>query len=150
MLNQALPSLFVIPTGIGCTVGGFAGDAIPSARLLAAASGCLITHPNVMNGASLYWNDNRILYVEGFGIDLFTSGEILLNPTRQQKIGVLFDKGIEKDLMERHIQVIEACRATLGLNIGPILITEDSLEISISKGSSGSGGSRGSGGRAFP
>ena len=48
-----LPTLLVIPTGIGCELGGYAGDAIPAARLLAAASGCLITHPNVMNAAAL-------------------------------------------------------------------------------------------------
>ena len=48
-------------------------------------------------GASLYWNDDRIQYVEGFGIDLFTSGEIFLKPTCQQKIGIVFDKGIESD-----------------------------------------------------
>ena len=58
----------VVPTGIGCAIGGFAGDALPSARLLAAASGCLITHPNVMNGAALYWRDPRIHYVEGYGL----------------------------------------------------------------------------------
>ena len=55
-----LPTLLVIPTGVGCTVGGYAGDGLPAARLLAAASGCLITHPNVMNGAALYWSDRRI------------------------------------------------------------------------------------------
>ena len=33
-----LPTLLVIPTGIGCELGGYAGDAIPAARLLAAAS----------------------------------------------------------------------------------------------------------------
>ena len=49
------PTLMLVPTGIGCAIGGYAGDALPAARLLAAASGCLITHPNVMNGASLYW-----------------------------------------------------------------------------------------------
>ena len=46
-----LPTVMVLPTGIGCAIGGYAGDALPAARLLAAASGCLITHPNVMNGA---------------------------------------------------------------------------------------------------
>ena len=29
----ALPTLLVIPTGIGCAVGGYAGDALPAARL---------------------------------------------------------------------------------------------------------------------
>ena len=67
MSAAPLPTLMVVPTGIGCEIGGYAGDALPSARLLAAASGCLITHPNVMNGAALYWSDPRIHYVEGDG-----------------------------------------------------------------------------------
>ena len=54
MSSAPMPTLMLVPTGIGCDIGGYAGDALPSARLLAAASGCLITHPNVMNGASLY------------------------------------------------------------------------------------------------
>ena len=37
------PTIFIVPTGIGCEVGGFAGDALPTAKLLASASGCLIT-----------------------------------------------------------------------------------------------------------
>ena len=133
-----LPSLLIIPTGIGCEVGGYAGDAIPSARLLAAASGCLITHPNVMNGASLYWNDKRIHYVEGFSIDQFACGEILLRPVRSQKVGVLFDAGLESHLRQRHLQVIDGCRATLGLDIGPVVTTDTALEISINTSSSGS------------
>ena len=36
------PTIFIVPTGIGCEVGGFAGDALPTAKLLASASGCLI------------------------------------------------------------------------------------------------------------
>ena len=70
-----MPTLMLVPTGIGCDIGGYAGDALPSARLLAAASGCLITHPNVMNGASLYWSDSRVLYVEGYALDRFAVGE---------------------------------------------------------------------------
>ena len=29
-----LPTLLVIPTGIGCELGGYAGDGLPAARLL--------------------------------------------------------------------------------------------------------------------
>jgi len=136
-LASNLPTLLVIPTGIGCSQGGFAGDAIPSARLLAAASGCLITHPNVMNGAALYWNDPRIQYVEGYGLDLFLTGVIALRSVRQQKVGLLLDSGVETGLRERHIQVAEGCRATLGLNIGPVVTTEVPLEIGLEQGSSG-------------
>jgi hypothetical protein len=90
-----MPTLMLVPTGIGCAIGGYAGDALPSARLLAAASGCLITHPNVMNGASLYWSDSRVHYVEGYGLDRFAVGEWALRPVRRQRIGLLLDAGIE-------------------------------------------------------
>ena len=132
-----LPTLLVIPTGIGCAVGGYAGDALPAARLLAAASGCLITHPNVMNGAALYWSDPRIHYVEGSSLDRFAAGELLLRPVRRQRVGLLFDAGIEPELRQRHLQVADGCRATLGLDIGPVLTTDAPLDVTLSLGASG-------------
>ena len=135
--SSPLPSLLLIPSGIGCEVGGYAGDAIPFARLLARASGCLITHPNVMNGASLYWNDERIQYVEGYSLDQFVCGNLFLNPIRHQKVGVLLDAGLEPELRVRHLQVVDGCRATLGLNIGPVVYTDTPLGISVKASSSG-------------
>ena len=70
------PTILVIPTGIGCEIGGFAGDALPAAKLLASASGCLVTHPNVMNGGALSEKDERIFYVEGYSLDRFAKAEI--------------------------------------------------------------------------
>ena len=133
-----LPTLLVIPTGIGCSLGGYAGDGLPVARLLAGASGCLITHPNVMNAASLYWSDRRIHYVEGWALDRFAAGQLALAPRPSQRVGVLFDAGIEPELLLRHRQVIDACRASLGLPIGPILQTEAPLEVTLQLGRSGS------------
>ena len=138
MNGAPLPVLMVVPTGIGCAIGGFAGDALPSARLLAAASGCLITHPNVMNGAALYWRDPRIHYVEGYGLDRFAVGEWDLRPVRRQRIGLLLDAGIEAELAQRQIQVAEGCRASLGLEIGPVVTTDQPLEVQLELGSSGS------------
>jgi len=135
--GSPLPTLLVVPTGIGCAIGGYAGDALPAARLLAAASGCLITHPNVMNGASLYWSDPRIHYVEGSSLDRFAAGELLLRPVRRQRIGLLLDAGIEAELRQRHLQVADGCRASLGLEIGPVVITEQPLEVRLSLGASG-------------
>ena len=135
---EPLPTLLIIPTGIGCDVGGFAGDAIPAARLLASASECLITHPNVMNGGSLYWPDPHIHYVEGYSLNLFAAGEVFLQPVRQQKVGLLLDAGLESDLKKRHLQVVDGCIASLGLDIGPIITTERALRINLRKGSSGS------------
>jgi hypothetical protein len=117
-----LPTLLVIPTGIGCAIGGYAGDALPAARLLAAASGCLITHPNVMNGAALYWSDSRIHYVEGWGLDRFAAGELALRPVRRQRVGLLLDAGIEDDLRLRHL---------------PVVSTDAPLDVTLELGSSG-------------
>ena len=132
-----MPTLLVIPTGIGCELGGYAGDGLPVARLLAAASGCLITHPNVLNGASLYWSDRRIHYVEGSALDRFAGGDLALRPVRRQRLGLLLDAGIEPELRLRHLQVADACRASLGLEIGPVLSTDAPLEVSLELGPSG-------------
>ena len=136
-LAPPLLTLLVIPTGIGCAIGGYAGDGLPAARLLAAASGCLVTHPNVMNGASLYWSDPRIHYVEGSALDRFAAGELALRPVRRQRLGLLLDAGIEESLRLRHLQVAEGCRASLGLEIGPVVTTDQPLEVSLSRGPSG-------------
>ncbi len=138
MKKRSFPTIFVIPTGIGCSIGGFAGDAMPTARLLAEASGCLITHPNVMNGGSLYWPDKKIKYVEGYSLDQFAAGKLCLKDVRQQRVGLLLDKGINDNLKQRHIQVAEGCKASLGLDIGPYIITEQPLSVQLKKGASGS------------
>lgn len=136
--HPPLPTLLVIPTGIGCDLGGYAGDGLPAARLLAGASGCLVTHPNVMNAASLYWSDRRIHYVEGYALDRFAAGDLALAPRASQRVGVLLDAGIEPELQLRHRQVVDACRASLGLPIGPILQSEAPLGVSLQLAESGS------------
>ena len=137
MTVPPLPTLLLIPTGIGCELGGYAGDGLPAARLLAAASGCLITHPNVMNAASLYWSDRRIHYVEGWSLDRFAAGELALAPVARQRVGLLLDAAIEPELQLRPRQVADACRASLGLSIGPVLKTEAPLGVSLRQGPSG-------------
>ena len=136
-MAEVFPTLMIVPTGIGCEIGGYAGDALPAARVLAAASGCLVTHPNVMNGAALYWSDDRILYVEGWGLDRFAAGELALRGGRRQRVGLLLDAGIEPSLRDRHLQVADACRATLGLEIGPVVTTDVPLEVTLRQGESG-------------
>lgn len=132
-----LPTLMVVPTGVGCRVGGFAGDALPAARLLAAASGCLITHPNVLNAAALYWSDPRLHYVEGWALNRFAAGELALAPVRRQRVGLVLDAAIEEPLRLRHQQVVQACGASLGLAIGPVVTTEEPLGVGLAWGSSG-------------
>ena len=132
-----MPTLMLIPSGVGCAVGGYAGDGLPAARLLAAASGCLITHPNVLNAAALYWPDPRLHYVEGWSLNRFACGDLALAPVASQRLGVLLDAAIEDPLQLRHRQVVDACRASLGLNIGPVLVTEQPLGVQLQTGPSG-------------
>ena len=125
------PTVFIIPTGIGCEIGGFAGDGLPAAKLLAAASGCLITHPNVMNGGSLSEKHKDIFYVEGYSLDRFVKGEIALRSVKKQKLGIIFDSGIEHQILMRHLQVADACAATLGIDVNSYVLTKKPLGIII-------------------
>ncbi len=134
------PTIFIVPTGIGCEIGGFAGDAIPVAKLLASASGCLVTHPNVMNGGSLADTDERIYYVEGYNLDRFAKGEIGLRKVNQQKLGIIFDSGIQEELLVRHLQVADACIASLGINIDSYVITDEPIGVVTNNQTSGISG----------
>ena len=130
------PTIFIIPTGIGCELGGFAGDALPTAKLLASASGCLITHPNVMNGGSLSEKDKNIFYVEGYSLDRLAKGEIALKRVKQQKIGIIFDSAIESEIFVRHLQVADACVSTLGINVHSYVVTKKPLNVVVDPDSS--------------
>ena len=70
-----------------------------------------------MNGGTLSEKDKNIFYVEGYSLDRFAKGEIALKRVKQQKIGIIFDSAIEKEILGRHLQVADACVSTLGINI---------------------------------
>lgn len=130
-------TLLIIPTGIAAAIGGYAGDAMPIARALMQISDRVITHPNVLNGAQLYWNEPNLFYVEGYGLDRFAAGEWGLRPSRRNRIGVVFDAAIEPDLRLRHQQAIDATRATLGLEIVGIATTDRPLGVTVRTADSG-------------
>lgn len=129
--------VLIVPTGIGAAIGGYAGDALPVARAVAQTCDRLITHPNVLNGAQLYYPLDNTLYVEGYGLDLFAAGDWGLKPVRQNKVGLLLDCGIEPELRLRHLQAADAARATLGLNLTDYVVTDAPLEVELRTASSG-------------
>ena len=129
--------VLIVPTGVGAAIGGYAGDALPVARAIAEVSDCLITHPNVLNGAQLYWSLDNTYYVEGYGLDRFAAREWGLRPIRQNKVGLLLDQGIEPELRLRHIQAADAARATLGLNLTDYVVTDAPLEVELRTADSG-------------
>jgi hypothetical protein len=129
--------LLIVPTGIGAAIGGYAGDALPVARAISSVCDRLITHPNVLNGAQLYWPLSNSLYVEGYGLDQFAQGKWGLEPVQNNRIGLVFDQAIESDLRLRHLQAAEATRATLGLTLTDYVITDSPLEVQLKISTSG-------------
>ena len=129
--------VLIVPTGIGASIGGYAGDALPVARAIAAVSDRLITHPNVLNGAQLYWPLDNTFYVEGYGLDKFASSCWGLRPVRQNRVGLILDRGIEPELRLRHLQAADATRATLGLNLTDYALTDAPLEVELRAAPSG-------------
>ena len=134
---RPLTVVLIVPTGVGASIGGFAGDALPVARAIAQISDTLITHPNVLNGAQLYWPIPNALYVEGYALDKFAAGCWGLQPVHQNRIGLILDAGIEPDLQLRHLQTVDAARATLGLNITDCVLTDRPLQVELRISESG-------------
>ncbi|MBD1877624.1 MULTISPECIES: DUF3326 domain-containing protein [unclassified Coleofasciculus] len=129
--------VLIVPTGVGAAVGGYAGDALPVARAIAQISDILITHPNVLNGAQLYWNLPNAFYVEGYGLDKFAAGCWGLRPVHQNRVGLILDQGIEPELRLRHLQAADATRATLGLNLTDYVVTDAPLGVELRTAASG-------------
>ncbi|BAC88498.1 DUF3326 domain-containing protein [Gloeobacter violaceus] len=134
---KPLVVLLLVPTGVGAAVGGFAGDAIPVARLLAGVADCLITHPNVLNGALLSYPLTNALYVEGYGLDRFCKGEWRLRPVHRNRVGVVLDAGLSASQHQQHLHALEAARYTLGVDILGHCTTEGPLGVEICGGAVG-------------
>lgn len=129
--------ILIIPTGIGAAIGGYAGDALPVARAIASVADRLITHPNVLNGAQLYWSLPNAFYVEGYGLDKFAAGCWGLQPVHKNRIGLILDDSIEPDLRVRQLQAADAARATLGLELTDYVVTDAPLDVELRTSASG-------------
>lgn len=104
--------VMIIPTGIGCEIGGHAGDATPAVRLLGSVSNKLILHPNVVNASSMNEMPENALYVEGSMLDRFLEGKIELKEVRQNKILVVVNSPVCND----SINTTTAARSVLGID----------------------------------
>jgi len=70
--------VMIIPTGLGCEIGGHAGDATPAAKLIASVCDQLMLHPNVVNASDINEMPHNSLYVEGSILNRFLRGEVFL------------------------------------------------------------------------
>lgn len=127
---------FIVPTGVGASIGGFAGDASGWARKLAKKCN-LIVNPNVVNAACFSGITENMLYVEGYSLDRFFKGEVCLNPSSDNKIGIIFDKAIKQDVLNVHINTVNAVETVYGLNILGYEITDEEVGVEFFVDNSG-------------
>lgn len=104
--------VMIIPTGIGASIGGHAGDGNPMAKLIASTCDTLITHPNVLNAADINEMTENTLYVEGSILDKFLEGKIGLEEVYLNKI-LLVVNSITNEITN----AVNAAKVTIGADI---------------------------------
>ena len=119
---------FIVPTGIGASIGGYAGDASCYAKKFAKISN-LIVNPNVVNAGCFSGITENMLYVEGYSIDEFFKGNLNLIPSNNNKIGVVFDKVIPDDVLQVHINTINAVKCIYCLDIECYEVTDENVGV---------------------
>lgn len=126
--NGELLGAFIVPTGIGASIGGFAGDASPYAKKFNKISK-LIVNPNVVNAGGFSGIDSNMLYLEGYSLDEFFKGKIELKESSNNKIGIIIDKALPEDVLNVHINTINAVNAVYGIDCTEIEITEEEVGV---------------------
>lgn len=119
--TSAFNAVLLVPTGIGSTIGGHAGDANPVARLLASVCDTLITHPNVVNASDINDLPENGLYVEGSVITRLLMGDSGLQPVRSNRLLVVIDEHPDQVFTDVAINSVSAARASYGLNCPAIV-----------------------------
>lgn len=121
----------IIPTGIGAAIGGYAGDAGCYVRNFTKTAK-LIVNPNVVNAGGFSAINDKMFYVEGYSLDSFCKGEINLLPSSDNKVGIVFDKAIPKDVLNVHINTFNAVKTVYGVDIMRYEITEEEVGVEFS------------------
>lgn len=125
----------IVPTGIGASIGGYAGDAMPACKLLAKASDLLITHPNVVNAATITDIPSNVAVVEGYLLDRFFAGQVALRLDVKHRIGVVVDSAATEEQRIITENAINAARNVYGLEIlDKIIYTSETIAADLTKG----------------
>lgn len=116
--------VFIVPTGVGASIGGFAGDASCQARAFAEKSK-LIVNPNVVNAGGFSGISANMFYTEGYVLDEMFKGNVGLEPSYRNKIGVVFDRAIPDEVMNIHLNTIGAVKTVYGVDVIGYEITKE-------------------------
>lgn len=112
--------ILIVPTGVGATIGGHAGDANPVCKLFASLSDILITHPNVVNASDINEMPDNVFYVEGSMLDRFVAGEFALKQPLQNKILVVANSPLKSDTLN----AVTAAQLTIGIKSETLALDE--------------------------
>ena len=134
--NEKNTVSFIVPTGIGAKIGGFAGDASSYARKFAKHFN-VIVNPNVVNAALFSGITNNMIYCEGYFLGEFFANNINLKKINNHKIGVIFDRSINKNILNIHINTINAIKTVYDYDILPYVITDEEVGVRFYKDESG-------------
>ena len=135
--NKQKPLIaFIVPTGIGASIGGYVGDASHVARMFTKEFN-VIVNPNVVNAACFSGITDNMLYVEGWTLSQFIKGNLGLIPSANNKVGVIFDKGISQGVINVHINTINAVKTVYGVDIIGCEITEEPCKVEFYNTESG-------------
>ena len=131
---------FIVPTGIGASIGGYAGDASFWAQKFSSICPTIV-NANVVNAACFSGINESMLYAEGWSIDEFFAGRLNFVPSKNNKIGIILDKSIPKDVLNVHINTINAVKTVYGVDVVGYEITKK--EVGVKYGIDESGASSG-------
>lgn len=106
-------TVFIVPTGIGASIGGHSGDATPAFNLIASVSDIAITHPNVVNASNINEMSDNCWYVEGSMLDRFLEGQIELKKPKSNKILMVTNKPIQPEIYN----AVNAAIHTIGCDV---------------------------------
>ena len=105
--------IFIIPTGLGCAIGGDAGDAVCSVNLIASICDRLIVNPNAVNASDINEMASNCLYVEGSLIDSFLEGNLSLRESWRNNILLV----VNAPVSPHTVNSVNAARVSLGVDI---------------------------------
>ena len=121
---------FIVPTGVGASIGGFAGDASVYAQKISEKCK-LIVNPNVVNAACFSGINKNMFYVEGYSVDEFFRSKCNIVPSLKNRVGVVFDKSISKKVLNVHINTINAVKTVYGIDVIGYEITDEPVGVSF-------------------
>ncbi len=127
----------IVPTGIRCDFGGYAGDATPATNLLARAADFVVTHPNAVNASDINELAPNVLYVEGHSIDRFLLGRLGLRLSPGNRIGTFVDP-TGRDHCDEVVHAVNAARAVAGITCDHLVMLDAPVGARIEWAASGS------------